>query len=32
MASIEREGQFYVINIISYLYPFHYQGLAKYPD
>ncbi len=32
MASIDREGQFYVINIIQYLYLFHYQGLAKYPD
>ncbi len=29
MASIEREGQFYAVNIIPYLYPFHYQGLAK---
>ncbi len=32
MASIDREGQFYVVTIIPYLYPFHYQGFAKYPD
>ena len=29
MASIDREGQFYVVNIIQHLYMLHHQALAK---
>ncbi len=32
MASIDREGQFHVDNIIQDLYKLHQQRLAKYPD
>ncbi len=32
MASIDHEGQFYVVNIIQYWYKLHHQGLASYQD
>ena len=32
MASIDREGPFYVVNIIQYWYKLRNQKLAKYPD
>ncbi len=32
MASIDHEGQFYVVNIIQYWYKLHQKRLGKYPD